>query len=155
MVGCETFNLPMAGSIPPGVTMIYDKLYILRFGIPNYVLVPIDGWNIEEAQNILKKYDGAYGFRFQRRLRAEDRSDGRLDIIARIMNESGTYYVNGFIETLDDIKARIELNRHERRIQDDRALLQRLEARGAKAVYRHLTNDKICHIFNEETDVLL
>lgn len=146
---------PRADSISVYPTMIYDKLYILRLGIPNYRLVPIDGWDVEEAKNILKKYDDAYGFRFQRRMWAEDRSDGRLDIIARIMNESGTYYINGFIETLDDIRARIELNRDVRRTQDDMALLQRLESRGAKAIYRHLTNDKICCIFNEETDVLL
>jgi hypothetical protein len=134
--------------------MIYDKLYILRNGVPNYCLVDIDGWDVDAAKAIIANYDNVYGFRFQRRLWVEEREPGRYNVTARIMKESGTYYVNGFIETLDDLRAHIELDRKERRTQDDKVLLQKMESHGYKAVVKGIKHNWCC-FFNEETDILL
>jgi hypothetical protein len=134
--------------------MIYDKLYILRHGIPDHKLVNIDDWDIQIALAMISKIEGAYAFRFQRRLWEETKTNGRLDITAKIIKESGTYYVNGFIETLDDIRARIELNRDERRTQDDAVLLKKMEQRGSKAIVKGINNNWCC-FFDEESDFLL
>jgi hypothetical protein len=133
---------------------IYDKLYILRYSIPNYVLQDIDDWNVQDALELAKLIDDSYAFRFQRRGLEEERLPGRYNVKASIIKESGTYYWGGYIETVDDIRARIELN-HEKKTEKDHTLLRMLEKGKHTTIIRSIDTDKWSCVFNEETDVLL
>ena len=66
--------------------------------------LPIDSWSVDEAVEMSKKITeryGAkpYGFRFL----TKSRNDADLD--SHISNRSGTYYINGVVKTLEEIKA--------------------------------------------------
>lgn len=69
----------------------------------------INGWDVnkalEIAKSITERYEShPYGFRFFTR----GREDYELD--SRIIEKSGTYYINGTVETLDEIKAKNDPN---------------------------------------------
>ncbi len=147
-------GLGRAGSIPVYDTMkIYNKLYVLRTIVPNYHLVDISDWDIEEAKAIIANIEHAYGFRFQRRGLEEERLNGQYNVRAKIIKESGTYYINAYTETLEDIKARIELN-HEKVTGKDHTLVRHMEQQGYNTVVRGI-NDKWSCVFNVDKDVVL
>jgi hypothetical protein len=149
------FKVKVAGSIPVVGTMLYDKLYILIDAVPNFKLVDIIGWDVEKAQHIVAKIDRAYAFRFQRRLWTEDKSSGRIDIVAKIIKESSTYYINSYAETVDDIRARIELNRNNRTAKQlDELLVRKLEEHGCKTIVRSVNNYSYCCLLRDGDVVL-
>lgn len=70
---------------------------------------PIDSWDIakatELAKEIIERYGAKpYGFRFITRSRADDELD------SKVTQMSGTYFINGTVETIDDIKAKHDPN---------------------------------------------
>ncbi len=133
---------------------IYDKIYVLRIGVPNYSLKEISDWDVDEALSILANIEDAYAFRFQRRGWEEERLPGQYNIKASIIKESGTYYLDAYTETLDDVRARIDLNHDKDRSAKDKALVQLMETNGQTTIVKSI-NDKWSSFFNEETDVIL
>ena len=81
---------------------IYNKLYILKTTVPNYVLEKIEEWDIGEAILLIHdlEIEDAYAFRFQQRSLEEERIDGRYNIKVSIIKESGTYYLEGYLALL-------------------------------------------------------
>jgi hypothetical protein len=66
---------------------------------------PIDSWDVEKAQEmaheITERYSATpYGFRFSTRSRTD------VDLDSKETATSGTYFLGGKIETLDEVKAR-------------------------------------------------
>jgi len=133
---------------------IYDKLYILKTGIPNYILKDIADWTVDEAASITKSIEGAYAFRFQRRGLEENRTSGVYNVIVKILEESGTHYLGGYTETIDDIKARIALN-NEKKTDSDRLLVQRLEEGGHTTIIRSIQNGMWSCVFHNEVDTII
>jgi hypothetical protein len=133
---------------------IYDKLYILKKGVPNYVLRDISDWKVDEALAIASDVEGAYAFRFQKREISENRIDGQYDIIVKILEESGTYYIGGYIETIADIKARIALN-NEKKTDSDRLLANRLEAGGHTTIIRSIQSGVWSCVFHDGIDTII
>ena len=133
---------------------IYDKLYILKKGIPNYVLQNIDDWNVDEAVSIVKSVEGAYAFRFQQRSLEEERVNGEYNIKVSIIKESGTYYLDGYTETIDDIKARIALN-NEKKTDSDRLLVKRLEEGGYTTIIRSIQSGVWSCVFHDGVDTII
>lgn len=69
----------------------------------------IDSWDvakaIDMAKEIIERYNSKpYGFKFFTR----ERNDDELD--SKITQCSGTYYINGVVETLEEIKAKCDPN---------------------------------------------
>jgi hypothetical protein len=133
---------------------IYDKLYILKKGVPNYVLRDISDWKVDEALAIASDVEGAYAFRFQKREISENRIDGQYDIIVKILEESGTHYLGGYTETIDDIKARIALN-NEKKTDSDRLLVKRLEEGGYTTIIRSVQSGVWSCVFHDGIDTII
>ena len=133
---------------------IYDKLYILKTGIPNYILKDIGDWTVDEAVSITKSIEGAYAFRFQRRGLEESRTSGVYNVIVKIIKESGTHYLGGYTETIADIKARIALN-NEKRSDSDRCLIKMLETGGHSTIIRSIQSGVWSCVFHEGVDIIL
>jgi len=133
---------------------IYNKLYILKTTVPNYVLEKIDDWKVDEALAIASDVEEAYAFRFQQRSLEEEKIDGQYNIKVSIIKESGTYYLGGYTETIDDIKARIALN-NEKKTDSDRLLVQRLEEGGHTTIIRSIQNGMWSCVFHNEVDTII
>ena len=133
---------------------IYDKLYILKTGIPNYILYDITDWDIEAAKEIVSNYTDAYAFRFQRRGLEESRTSGVYNVKISIIKESGTYYLGGYTETIDDIKARIALN-NEKKTDSDRLLVKRLEEGGYTTIIRSIQSGVWSCVFHNGVDTII
>ena len=90
------------------------KKHFVKFMSPGSFLAEetvkeIDDWDvfkaIEMAKDIIERYHAKpYGFKFFTR----ERNDDELD--SKVTQQSGTYYINGVIETLEDIKAKGDPN---------------------------------------------
>jgi hypothetical protein len=133
---------------------IYDKLYILKTSVPNYVLMNIDDWEVNKAVSITRYVEDAYAFRFQRRGLEEKRVDGQYNIKVSIIKESGTYYLGGYTETIDDIKARIALN-NEKKTDSDRLLVQRLEGDGHTTIIRSVKDGGWSCVYDKDKDTII
>jgi hypothetical protein len=133
---------------------IYDKLYLLKTGIPNYILKDIADWTVDEAVSIASQIDGVYAFRFQRRGWEESRSSGVYNVKAIMIKESGTYYLEGYTETISDIKARISLN-NEKKTDSDRLLVKRLEEGGYTTIIRSVQSGVWSCVFHDGIDMII
>lgn len=74
----------------------------------------IESWDpslaVKLADDVLERYDAKpYGFRFETRVVVPDVPDGQggfLKVETRLVNESGTYFLGGKLETLDEVEGR-------------------------------------------------
>lgn len=86
---------------------------------------PISSWDVDEAiemaKAIIERYGSKpYGFYFLTR----ERNDDELD--SHIAETSGMYYINGVVETLEELKAKNDTN--------NRILISNMECNGWKRV---------------------
>lgn len=81
----------------------------------------VDSWDVDKAikmsKDITERYGAKpYGFRFFTKARTEANLD------SKIVAQSGTYFINGVVETLEEIKAKGDPN--------NRILISNMEGNG-------------------------
>ena len=87
----------------------FVKFYSAGTFVAEESVKQVDSWDVDKAvamsKDITERYGAKpYGFRFITR----GRTDKDLD--SKIVAESGMYFINGVVETLDEIKAVVMKN---------------------------------------------
>lgn len=116
-------------------TVPTNKKYYVVFYSPGTLVAEtstreIDAWDIKKACQLamtVEERHGAtpYGFHFEIRVVANDIDDGfggKLKVQPSVVEKSGMYYINGVIETLEQIKAR--------RTKKEDVLISNMESNG-------------------------
>lgn len=81
----------------------------------------IDSWDIEKAKQMSKEITERYGARpYGFCFITKGRSDTDLD--SKVIDQSGVYYINGVVETLEELKAKNDPN--------NRILISNMESNG-------------------------
>lgn len=81
----------------------------------------IDSWDIEKAKQMSKEIVERYGARpYGFCFITKGRSDTDLD--SKVIDQSGVYYINGVVETLEELKAKNDPN--------NRILISNMEGNG-------------------------
>lgn len=106
---------------------------------------PIDSWNadvaIQLARGITERYGATpYGFQFITR----SREDSDLD--SRVTKRSGTYYLGGTVETLEQVK--------DRATEADRILVSNMEGNGMKRIITNTNSWKFTGELKDDDVVL-
>lgn len=106
----------------------------------------IDSWDANKAilmaKEIIERHNSKpYGFKFFTR----ERTDDELD--SKITQTSGTYYINGKIETLEEIKAKGDPN--------NRILISNMECNGWDAVVTTYSPWKWTQPFGKDDKVVI
>ena len=99
----------------------FVKFYSAGTFVAEESVKEVDSWDVDKAvamsKDITERYGAKpYGFRFITR----GRTDKDLD--SKIVAESGMYFINGVVETLDEIKAKGDSN--------NRILISNMECNG-------------------------
>lgn len=108
-------------------------------------VMPIEKWDVDQAiemaKGITERYGAKpYGFQFITR----GRTDEELD--SKVINRSGIYYINGTVETLNQVKAKGN--------PDDRILISNMESNGWDKIVTTYNPYKWVQPFNEEDSVV-
>lgn len=102
-----------------------EKHFVKFFSAGTFVaeqtVKEIDSWDVDKAiemsKEITERYGAKpYGFRFFTKGRTES------DLDSKVVAQSGTYFINGVVETLEDIKAK--------RNPNNRILISNMECNG-------------------------
>ena len=105
----------------------------------------IDAWDVDQAiemsRSISERYGAKpYGFYFTTRSRADDELD------SRVTERSGTYYLGGKIETIDDVRARND--------PSERILLSNMECNGWNRIIVNTNSWKVTQPFGDGDTLL-
>lgn len=105
----------------------------------------IESWDVsqalEMAQGITERYGAhPYGFQFITR----GRTDEELD--SKVIEKSGIYYINGVVETLEQVKAKEN--------PDDRILISNMESNGWGKVVTTCAPYKWTQPFNDGDSIV-
>ena len=105
----------------------------------------IDSWDVDKAiemsKEITERYGAKpYGFRFFTKGRTE------ADLDSKVVAESGTYFINGVVETLEEIKAKGDPN--------NRILISNMECNGWNKVVTTYNPYKWTQPFTENDTVV-
>lgn len=105
----------------------------------------IDSWNVdratEMAKEITERYGAKpYGFKFFTKGRK------KTDLDSKIVAESGMYYINGIVETLEEIKAKND--------PKNRILISNMECNGWNKVVTTRNPYVWTQPFNENDNVI-
>lgn len=124
-----------------------NQYYIAKiFGINNSsYFFYVDNWH---SETVLKKVDwnNHYGFQFETRRKTIEKTDYSYTVIPTIIEQSEMYYVNGYIETYDDIEARKD--------PEEYSLLTRMKKLKRDRIVKSLS-DKNWWFFLNEGDKIL
>lgn len=106
---------------------------------------PIDSWDVDKAiglsKEIRERYGATpYGFQFLTKARGEE------DIDSKVVKSSGVYYINGVVETLEEIKARHDPN--------NRILVSNMECNGWDKVVTTFSPYRWTQPFNPDDAVV-
>ena len=102
-----------------------EKHFVKFFSAGTFVVEQtvkeIDSWDVDKAiemsKEITERYGAKpYGFRFFTKGRTE------ADLDSKVVAQSGTYFINGVVETLEEIKAKGDPN--------NRILISNMECNG-------------------------
>lgn len=105
----------------------------------------ISSWDVDAAIEMMKQIterygSKPYGFYFLTRARADDELD------SKVVKTSGMYYINGVVETLEEIKAKNN--------PDDRILISNMESNGWKSVVTTYSPYEWTQPFNDDDKVV-
>ncbi len=106
---------------------------------------PIDSWDIHKAiamsKEIRERWGATpYGFQFITRARGEE------DLDSKVVKSSGIYYINGVVETLEEIKAKHD--------PSNRILISNMECNGWDKVVTTCNSYRWTQPFNSEDAVV-
>ena len=109
------------------MNITYNKLIIFTTK-PFPILHNIDEWNVQKALNIVRKVKDSYAFMFQEKEKRIDKQSGSYTVNTKTTKQSGVYYFDAYLETIDDIKSRIKQNeKHYEHHDVDQMILQKME----------------------------
>ena len=109
---------------------IYHKLSIDCFGYDTPILIRIKEWDLEQAINTAKQTEDAYRFCFNTFNIVEEKQNGMYTVKVKLIKQSGFYYLNGYIETTEDVAAKVKLK------ESSNKLLKQMEDNGWKKIIR-------------------
>lgn len=124
-----------------------SKYYVAKFFAINNSsrFIYTKGWNIKE---VLPQIDPSkyYGFQFETRTKDIIKEEQSYTVIPHIIETSGIYYINGYIETYEDIKARKDPSEY--------TLLRKMKNLGWKNIVRNVKGRDWCFTFFEKDQIV-
>ena len=114
----------------------YSVIIIFRI-YPVEVLKKIEDWNIIKGFKIAKSITGSYSFRFQKRCKEIENQPYRT-VTIKILEQSGMYYFDGYIETIEDIQARMHIDKSK---EEDELLLKTMKNNNWSKIVRSIATE--------------
>lgn len=99
----------------------------------------VEDWDI---QDVLRQFDDLssyYGFYFQKRQKTLSNRDNReLDVDIKVLETSGIYYVNCYVETIEDLRVKKKV---------DTFLINQMENLGVNKVVHNVKDENVTLTF--------
>lgn len=111
----------------------YNLVWFLTFS-NNHIRRNIDDWNVKEAIKLIENISLYYGLRFERRLKTITNENGEYKVVIDILDRSGIYYINCYVETIEDLKVKPKV---------DENLIAQLENLGLNKIVHNVRSEEL------------